>query len=164
MSIGRLDQQLERLKKPVRRPRRRLLAALLCVALALAALLLGFVIDPTQSGKIVRSNYARVGLGMPKAEVEAILGKPGDYTQPAMYWDGKALPGGANPRNLWLGSVEERGESWGRKTYDIWDGDHGSIIVSYDADDRVVHVSYAYPSRRYKWFYWLLYDTGRWDD
>jgi hypothetical protein len=55
---------------------RKLVAA---VGLAVVVAVGAFVLWPRQD-RITRENYGRIQPGMPRAEVEAILGPPGDYT------------------------------------------------------------------------------------
>ena len=57
--------------------RRRKLIALAGLAVLVAAG--AFVLWP-RPDRITRANYDRIRMGMSRAEVEAILGPPGDYT------------------------------------------------------------------------------------
>jgi hypothetical protein len=122
--------------------------------------LLGFVVDPSPNNKVTRSNYDRIQIGMNKAAVEAILGPPGEHSQPPLFAASDA-PEQAPPKH-WLGGYERRGSLQRWKDVSIWRGDHGRIDVFYDADDVVVEIEFSYPTRKYKWLYWVIYETGEW--
>jgi hypothetical protein len=57
--------------------RRKLLGALAGLAVVVAA---GVIVMWPRAERVTRANYDRIQIGMSRAEVEAILGSPGDYT------------------------------------------------------------------------------------
>jgi hypothetical protein len=68
--------------------RRTLLVVLAGLAVVVAAV--AVVLWPRPPSRITRANYDRIRAGMTRAEVETILGPPGDYrSAPAAYSDGK---------------------------------------------------------------------------
>jgi hypothetical protein len=71
---GRDSKGARRMRLP-RLPRKRLLVPLA----GLLALVASFVLCPIPPSRVTRENYDRIREGMTRAEVEAILGPPGDY-------------------------------------------------------------------------------------
>jgi hypothetical protein len=100
---------------------------LLCVAGA-------FVLSSPQTERITRVNYERICTGMNRAEVEGILGPPGDYT--IWPWDYKARP-----------ALEPEPTSTA-EDLDIWARDGATIDVGYDSSGKVLFKSYGVTERR----------------
>jgi hypothetical protein len=88
--------------------RRTLLVALAGLAVVGAAGVV--VLWPRPSSRITRENYERIRAGMSRAEIESILGPPGDYSGVhvayTLHWRGDRMP-------------------------DEWVGDDGVIAVCY---------------------------------
>jgi hypothetical protein len=97
--------------------RRRKLLAL--VGLAVVAGVAAFALWP-QPNRITRENCARIRKGMSRAEVEAILGPPGDYTSGPMFVEGNAPTDDAY---LYFTADKDPGA--------VWCGDAGFIVVLY---------------------------------
>lgn len=115
----------------------------LLLSLALVGLLAvgGTLSLPTRGAQISRENYHRLDKGMTKAEVEAILGAPGDYTE----WPHLGIE---YPR--WKSNYE----------LCVWQSENGRLTVFY-LDDKVFKL-YFYPSesepgnnRRQRFLRWL---------
>jgi hypothetical protein len=113
----------------------KLLAALgLAVVVAAGSFLW---LRPNPALRITRENCDRIRAGMTRAEVEAILGPPGDYTT------GPTTPKPTSPKwddqdllpffvRLGLGDDPEPA------TYEDWDCDWANITVSFAANGSVV--------------------------
>jgi hypothetical protein len=106
----------------------------LIVAAALAMLTLvvvgAFALWP-QSSRITGENFDHIRKGMTRAEVEAILGPPGDYTTGPVNYD-------ASPPLYFLspaGSVA------------FWNSDMAYAHVLFDASDKVEEI-FSHPGRR----------------
>jgi hypothetical protein len=104
--------------------RRRLLAALVGLAVVVTAGM--FVLWPRLEppSRITRENSDRIQVGMSRAEVEAILGPPGDYRN-----------GPTNP--VILGDLGEGTWPWSRPntTCAEWVGDTGWLCVEFNNGD-----------------------------
>jgi hypothetical protein len=73
--------------------------------------------------RVTPENYARIRVGMSRAEVYAILGTPGDYTT------GDVAPSGTRPQLGW----HQQGTSM-----EQWTGDRAVIGVYFDGTGNVV--------------------------
>jgi hypothetical protein len=94
--------------------RRKLLVALAGLAVVVAAGVIA--LWPTRPNRVTRENYDRIQIGMTRAEVEAILGPPGDYT--------------TRPQTLWW-------PPWSVGLSDRWRGDEFAIGLIFDHKRRV---------------------------
>jgi hypothetical protein len=100
--------------------RRTLLVLLAGLAVVVAARV---IVLWQQPDRITRENCDRIREGMTRAEVEAILGPPGDYT-------------------TWPTDITRwpRGTDWRMgDLFAEWRGDEGRILVLLDQDDGLVH-------------------------
>jgi len=108
------------------------------VALAGLALLVaaGVVVLWPPPNRVTLENVQRIKEGMNHAEVEEILGPPGDYTtRPVQLRNGKKDPFSDTP----VTAYRWGGDGW-------WATDDGGLFVSFDSADRVVmkvHFSYV---------------------
>jgi hypothetical protein len=135
--------------------RRKLLAAVVGLAVLVAVGV--FALWP-QAGRVTRENYQRIRIGMTLAEVETILGPPGDYRSgrgetdyggddgPA-YWQVDPEP---YPKPLVWGNTHwstKEGDSWPSRKgrWGVWVSD--SAIISVIVDD-AEHVVEMYASNR----------------
>jgi hypothetical protein len=76
--------------------------------------------------RITRENFARLNSGMSRAEVEAILGSPGEYsTGPLEY------------SYFCMGELP-----------DVWESDQGVIVVFYGAPSVALDVRWIVPKRK----------------
>jgi hypothetical protein len=133
-------------------PRR--LLVLLAVSLAVLAVVAARpILLPPTNPRITEANFERIERGMTLANVEALLGPPGDY---------RTGPTQPSPRIL-------SGRSWGPWwTYEgvsqqHWEGDGARITVWLDPDGRVLE-SLAFPMEpepvgllallRWRWDHW----------
>jgi hypothetical protein len=114
----------------VRKHRWKLLAL---AGLALASVM-AFALWPRPS-RVTRATYDRIKAGMSRAEVEAILGPPGDYSSGPTKW--------VNPRTHeilvtepWPRMPSHPGPVVSRR--DSWHEDEGLISVGYFCGDAVV--------------------------
>jgi hypothetical protein len=101
--------------------RRKLLTAV--VGLAVLVAVGAFVLWPRQD-RVTRENYDQIKVGMTRAEVDAILGPPGDYTT-------------VEPFGTGYGQQSEGTQLIIPPTVD-WVGDEGYLQVGFDDEDRVV--------------------------
>jgi hypothetical protein len=90
----------------------------LTVVLAVGAVTLW----PPSASRITRENFNRIVSGMSRAEVEAILGPPGDYR--------------TGPTSLGAGSATTFRSPEGLVLW--WEIDTGALSVTLDRSDRVV--------------------------
>jgi hypothetical protein len=83
--------------------RRKLLVALAGLAVMVAA---GAVVGWPRANRVTWENYDRIREGMTRAEVEAILGPPGDYrTGPTIALNGSVIaPYGSRHQGDWVGN------------------------------------------------------------
>jgi hypothetical protein len=107
--------------------RRKLLVALAGLAMVVAAgtFILwprAVVLEPRPL-RATRQNYDRIRIGITRAEVEASLGPPGDYTTGPTHPTGRDH--GVEGSSLVCASVTQ------------WLTDNGSIVVEFDARGRV---------------------------
>jgi hypothetical protein len=104
--------------------------------LALAGLVLlagvtALVLWPPPSSRVTRENSDRIKQGMTQAEVEAILGPPGDYTTGPMLVD---LGGGYEPVNdAYPGLDRNLGSGMS-----VWRSDAGCVVVAYSVSGEVL--------------------------
>jgi hypothetical protein len=91
--------------------RRTLLVALAGLAVVVAA---GVVVLRPRQDRVTRANYDRIQIGMSRADVETILGPPGDYRSGAVKWKASSI------------EVVFQIDS---PAHDRWMGDHGSIDI-----------------------------------
>jgi hypothetical protein len=85
------------------------------VGLALLLLVGGAIAFWPRADRITQENCDRIRKGMTLAEVEAILGPPGDYRNGPTDFD---LP------DWWATPTGVGGQAWA-----VWKGDHGGIYV-----------------------------------
>jgi len=123
--------------------RRTLLVALAGLAVVVTA---GTVVLWPRPERITRANFHRIREGMSRAEVEAILGPPGDYrtglgetwfTEPKLWSPDRDIA--PRPEPLWSTAP---GNSWAR-----WDSDSFSIWISFD-DSGSAAVKEVWPRRK----------------
>jgi hypothetical protein len=116
--------------------RRKLLVALAALAVVIAA---GVVVPgPSPEPSLVtRENFDRIQVGMSRAEVEAILGPPGDYrtgpVQGVLVWD-LILDG-----TIWHDQCTNGS---------AWVGDTGWVRVEFNNGDGTVWASEFFESKR----------------
>jgi hypothetical protein len=115
--------------------RRKLLVVLAALAALVAA---GMVVLWPLGDRISLANYERIREGMTLAEVEAILGQPGDYTTGPADGLGVYLCGGSEPvvrlnadrvLYFWVGDTA--------MIYIVIDAGTGTVLRSFDPVDRV---------------------------
>jgi outer membrane protein assembly factor BamE (lipoprotein component of BamABCDE complex) len=125
--IWRVKRQWHRWFPESAMRRRKLLLVLAGLAVAVAA---GVVVLWPRPERITREDYDRIRPGMTRAEVEAILGPPGDYRNGPTYPD---LP---RPITLsWSGDPDSPSA--------YWLGDRGGIYVYRGDPDRVGEASFV---------------------
>jgi hypothetical protein len=104
----------------------------LLVALAGLAVVSGagaVVLWPTQPNRITQENCDRIKEGMIRAEVETILGPPGDYSTGPTHWPS------------WL-ATKAFGREIGEGSYTLlWETDTASLFLTFNADNRVAGMS-----------------------
>ena len=144
---------------PPARWRKRLLVAAACF-LVVNLLPLGFVLDPSPNKLITHSNSRRIDIGMHRTAVEAIIGRPGNHCSPP--FAASPLAPSQTPPKYWLGGQNARGSLLRKAKSSTWNGDRGRINVYYDDNDVAVAIDFWYPTKKYKWLSWVLYDTGEW--
>jgi hypothetical protein len=143
----------------------------------LLGLCAGFFIDLSPSRRIQRQAFGRVRRGMTRAEVEALLGQPGDYfsraPDPREYqrdgvrgaedgWFGPSIVALAPWRP---GPAAEIPESGGPGEQLAWNGDNGGIVLDFDNKGEVVGKTFHFAHIRIRWLGWVLFDTGIfWND
>jgi hypothetical protein len=98
----------------------------LAVVVAAGAALLWSQLEPD---RITAANFERIHKGMTRAEVEAILGLPGDYTTGATHADPEFMFHG----DEWF-NVFATGPAW-----PLWEGDAIRIQVGFDDSDHATH-------------------------
>ncbi len=94
--------------------------------------------------RVTRENYERIQNGMNRAEVEAVLGPPGDYrTGPTrVYWDFEDdVSGDFDPDDSDFSTYDEIGLPI-TITIDKWEGNAGRVKVLYDETGRSVQTSF----------------------
>lgn len=98
--------------------RRRRIAFLTVVVIALCGF--AFAFRPSES-RVTRENFDRIRKGMSRAEVEAILGTPGDYRTGPMQYDPMTM-------------LMDGSEYWRSELMAIseWQGDEGTILVAFE--------------------------------
>jgi hypothetical protein len=102
--------------------RRTLLAALAGLAVLVAAGVV--VLWPRSSSRITRENFDRIKVGMSLAEVETILGAPGDYT--------------TGPYDEFSPDLYSGGDlDWARATKVDWWSDTSGVTVVFDVSGSV---------------------------
>ncbi len=94
--------------------------------LALIALA-AFVLWPRQP-RVTRENCGRIRQGMTRAEVEALLGPPGDYRTGPVDYDAGLVPIKTTPLTMPYASDDEVAR---------WTGDGAYMAVQFDSDGRV---------------------------
>jgi hypothetical protein len=101
------------------RHKRYLLVALAALAVA------GTVAVPGPRPRFTLADYERVRLGMTKGELEAVLGKSGDYTTgPKVFFHYGYRSEGELP--------DTEGPQWAEH----WEADQGTVMVQFDAASR----------------------------
>jgi hypothetical protein len=121
-----------------RRKRLKLLAAVVVVLAAGTTLALW-----PRPDRITRASYERIREGMSRADVEAVLGPPGDYrtgpTTPEYSLSGgqEGWNTGNGPALITFGDAAEWREPEGMLTCK-WHGDRRVIRVTFDPDGRAV--------------------------
>ncbi len=106
---------------------RRKLRWVVAVGLVVLAGFVGFAAWPRPI-RVTRENCGRVRQGMTRAEVEALLGPPGDYRTGPVDWDGGFVPLKLAPITM----------PWETSDNDArWAGDSAYIAVRFDPDGRV---------------------------
>jgi hypothetical protein len=91
-----------------------------------------------RSGGITNKEFQRLQLGMTMAEVEAVLGPPGDFAT------GPTHPVFGEYLRISASTPDERPVFEARRE---WDGDQGAIYVDFDASDKVRRASFS-PMRK----------------
>jgi hypothetical protein len=109
--------------------RRRTLLVALAGLIVLVAV--GVVVWPRSSSPITQENYDRIRDGMSRAEVEAILGPPCDYSTGPLVWANRPLAVYPFAPVTPIGYGDNRVETL------HWRGDRQLIIVSFDPSGRV---------------------------
>jgi hypothetical protein len=108
--------------------RRRLLLALVAIAVLVAV---GMVVPwPRPPDRVTQANCRLVSRGMALAEVEAILGPPGDYRTGPTIWDLNFPPVrfvNPDPTCEWV----------------HWDGDAASLSVTFNSQRKVLNTYYT---------------------
>jgi hypothetical protein len=116
-------------------PKWKLLATVFVAIAALGAV--GARMSWSQPDRITRDNHARIHEGMNRAEVEGILGPPGDYRSgPVEYHDLQLLAGSRAGSSF--------GSDFPAET-EKWLGETLAISVSYNVYGKVVHAGLADP-------------------
>jgi hypothetical protein len=106
--------------------RRKLLVALAVSAVVVAVGL--FVLWP-RTDRITRENYERIKEGMSRAEVESLLGAPGDYrTGPVGYQTAEYKAAVGRPPSISLRGTKPA----------LWLGDHALVEVAFGQDGRAL--------------------------
>jgi hypothetical protein len=106
---------------------RRTWLAIAGVVLTISASLL--VLRPNPDARISRENYERIKEDMTKAEVEAILGPPGDYRSMPVDYTLNLADGFCEGPDSRSYSVENHS----------WKGDRSTISVDYNYLGKVIH-------------------------
>jgi hypothetical protein len=114
--------------------KRKLLAA---VGLAVLVAVGAFVLWPRQ-GRFTRENCGRVREGMTRAEVEALLGPPGDYRTGPVDFDGGLVPVRVAPITMPWESADNDAR---------WAGDSAYMAVRFDSAGRV-YTWYCVPTSK----------------
>jgi hypothetical protein len=105
--------------------RRKLLVALAGLAVAVAV---GVVVLWSRPQRFTRENCGRVKQGMTRAEVETILGRPGDYRTGPVDYDGGFVPIKTTPLTMPYASDDDIAR---------WTGDSAYMAVTFDSAGRV---------------------------
>jgi hypothetical protein len=130
--------------------RRRWLLRVLAAGLLLLVTALAFVLWPPASlTRITRENFDRIEYGMSPAEVEAILGPPGDYRS------GPVLIAWPGVRHTGLREEEVVVGTYQRGMESAFDPDSGYSFRWWRADTFVLHVEFSPESE-------VIYKRG-WD-
>jgi len=108
--------------------RRRLLATLAGLLVALVALAMVLAPRSVDASRVTRENCRRIRSGMTRAEVEAILGPAGDYRT------GETEHDASEPLDL-----QDFGEDNPSVRIELWQGDAGAMIVGFDASGRAAN-------------------------
>jgi hypothetical protein len=113
----------------------------------------GCLVDASEGRRIRRSSYDAIQIGMTDAEVEELIGPPGDYF---------SGPPGKNyrPEWGWQGPRVGEGDMSAVSSEDRWNGDNGGIIVRYDDHRRVVQKTFFESTHKARWYRWVLWDWG----
>jgi hypothetical protein len=130
--------------------RKRLAAVLVTVATGAVAVA---VLWPWP--RVSRAKYDRIKLGMSRAQIDTLLGGPGDFTTRATCVSASAEPAWEGAPEAWLGAATE-----------AWRGDEGTIWVAFDASGRVAAKRFqpgerCEPSRLEKFLRRLRYGVVR---
>jgi hypothetical protein len=116
--------------------RRKLIAALAGLVM-LAGVGAFLALRPATAAQVTRENFDRIQKGMMQAEVEAILGPPGDYlTGPVKQAGGNSRKGFVDTAELGFANMSERTGTG------LWWCDTGHIFVVYGRSGTVVFRSY----------------------
>jgi hypothetical protein len=118
--------------------RRKLLVVLAGLAVVL---LVAVCVLPPRDTQVIYENLCRVREGMTGAEVEAIVGTPGDFTTRPMGYHG--LPASFDVTNRPARRVQE----W------IWANDSGLAWVNFNGDGLVSEIGYLSGSRKEQGFF-----------
>jgi hypothetical protein len=139
------------------RRERRMLAVLATFVLAIAA---AYAVKhwPAPPPRFTREKFDRIGKGMSSAEVEAILGPPGDYstgpTTGTLVADKvyEVLP------DPLAKLVSLRWKRPAVSEYSSWSDDHGGVRVGYNASGKVAHKTLWHGRRieldGFEWLRW----------
>jgi hypothetical protein len=115
--------------------RRTLLAALAAGVLVLLAL--GAVVQWPEPNRVTQENYARIEMGMNRAEVEAILGPPGDYRT------------GSTSLEVTEAGSRRLQDAYARYHGDVrvvfWQGDELLVCLVFDTAGRVEYTPQSQP-------------------
>ena len=124
------------------------------LAIGLLSLIAVLLYQPWDRGPIRYENFERIHEGMPRDEVEALLGcRHGDYTTGPVHLKATLLDGHkqytrAAFSELWPGEQE-------LGTLELWYGDRGLIGVTFEADKSVLRKEF-WPGRRLPSDWWLF--------
>jgi hypothetical protein len=110
--------------------RRKLLVMLAGMAVVATA---GAVAPWSQPDRITRENFARLNTGMSRAEVEAILGPPGDYTTSPLGDMGEAIDHDAETGERDAPGVDGL----------VWVADAGIIEINFDRAGQACRTVFA---------------------
>jgi hypothetical protein len=119
----------------------------------------GFVFDFTPSAPPSRRHFDRLWLGMPRSEVVALLGPPGNYDATAYSrfldarWGGPAWSFVSRGERYWPYEVTPG------DPIDVWQTKAGVILVKYDGRNRAVALHCSSPPKKVRWWGVTLWEV-----
>jgi hypothetical protein len=120
--------------------RRTLLVALVGLAVVVAAVV---VLLWPRAGRVTRANRDRIRIGMSRADVEAILGPPGDYAT-VLFCEGSGSA--VDPREVYAEAARSFSPVNARdRDQACWCGNDCVIFIAFDVDGRVLGQSSMQP-------------------